>query len=593
MMYKTKHLLLFTIGPVKSFIQESRKAQDLFASSALLSHLCKDAILKAYTAFKNDSFELITPAIKKSVLENNTNPSIPNRFFASIETEEPTIISERLEKIKDDLITSFSVVSSNENSIELPKGAEEQLKNHLEIRWVITKYHGDTYKKEDFYCINKNLAAIKNYTPIYNIKELGRKCIVDGKHNVKFYRMKKTEQETTVLKKKLYQPKTDVKVIEHSQNNFLAIWQLQKGEGISAVTLKKRLYQTKPHQFPSTASIALSHSIHCLENHEDNNRKHAFIKFKDKVQDNGNREKYLDHSNDQLFYKDNIESIFLEESKTKEDIKKCITEHEAWSKNVALPTYYALLRFDGDNLGDWFTGDFRKKEISLKDYHTKLSQCLICFADMIKSQITAPKGSVIYAGGEDFMAMINIHYLKEVIDLIKDSFKDKVSDKMQEYINYEKPFTLSMGICIAHYKEPLQLILNKTSAMEKLAKDNGRDRFSIQVSKHSGGQISCSLKWETLAVIENIIDARNNKHISRAFILNIYNACETLAFSNEAKELLKIQTKVFVSRAMHPDKDNTQVRDKIIKDLQVLFETTTVNTVANALLITDFIQAHD
>ena len=74
----SKHFLLFSIGPVKSFIQESRKAQDLFASSALLSYLCKRAILKAYELFNNDDFELITPSISKDKLESAKNPSIPS-----------------------------------------------------------------------------------------------------------------------------------------------------------------------------------------------------------------------------------------------------------------------------------------------------------------------------------------------------------------------------------------------------------------------------------------------------------------------------------------------------------------------------------
>ena len=70
-----KYYLLFTIGPVKSFINESRKTQDLFAGSSLLSALSKTAIKKAEEVFQGNNFELITPQL--------VSGAIPNRFLAS------------------------------------------------------------------------------------------------------------------------------------------------------------------------------------------------------------------------------------------------------------------------------------------------------------------------------------------------------------------------------------------------------------------------------------------------------------------------------------------------------------------------------
>ncbi|MBK9556528.1 MAG: hypothetical protein IPO47_11995 [Bacteroidetes bacterium] len=47
-----------------------------------------------------------------------------------------------------------------------------------------------------------------------------------------------------------------------------------------------------------------------------------------------------------------------------------------------------------------------------------------------------------------------------------------------------KEFTISAGLLIAHYKEPLSDVVKQTLALEKRAKDAGRNKFAIQVLLH-------------------------------------------------------------------------------------------------------------
>ncbi len=598
----SKYLFLFTIGPVKSFIRESRKAQDLFASSALLSNLCKTAILSAYDKFSSYDFELITPTISKDSLKKSTFPSIPNRFLASVTGDADALVKIASE-IENFMKAEFAIIKLNNTKVlPLPNGAEEQLENHLDIRWAFTEYTTENYDLA-FSTINKRLAGIKNYNPLpqNKLNESGRKCIVDGKLNVKFYRETKDNEievnPKTKLYKKLFQPKDDVTIIEPDDEELLKIWQLQQGEGISAVTLKKRLYQNAPHQFPSTAVVSLMHVFETLKDD------HNFISYRDKVQGNNNEIKFLTHSNDQLFYKDNIAPIFKKENKTNAEIDACIKAHESWSKNLKIPmsTYYALIRFDGDQFGDWFSGILKKDDFSLKAYHLKLSQFLIQFADKMKVEIIAPKGRVIYAGGEDFMAMINLHYLQDSINLIRSQFKEMVSDKMQAYISSPKELTLSMGICIAHYLEPLQLVLDKTANMEKKAKNSGRNSFAIRISKHSGSQIETCLPWHTQYIadlflkIYKVLSQIKNRSTSPAFLLKIYNYCDELDFQNSAKEVISSKMKLFINNAIEL---KGKEKEKVFKSLndtlkQFLDTNLSIKDFANLLLIIDFIQRHD
>lgn len=584
----SKYLLLFTIGPVKSFIQESRKAQDLFASSALLSNLCKDAIIKANDVFKKNKFELITPNFDMN--SKDEFPSIPNRFLASITGKDLETFSTNTEKIKKELIEEFSIIKFGNDEIKLPTGAKEQLDEHLDIRWIIIPYTKETFSK-DFAKINKLLAGIKNYRPLHNTSELGRKCIVDGKRNVKFYRKIRDNEiklnKKTNLYSKLYQPEDAVTILEpNNDDTELKIWHLQKGEGISAVTLKKRLFQNEPHQFPSTVSISLLHVFEHLKDDEN------FISFEEKV--NGEN-KIFGHSNDQLFYFDNIKPLFEKENKTNE-IVTFQKEHRKWSEKLDLPmtTYYALIRFDGDNMGDWFSGVYKNDTLSFKEYQKKLSGFIIEFADKMKTEITEPLGRVIYAGGEDFMAMINLHNLHKSIELIRANFKNLISDKMQEFISVKKEFSLSMGISIAHYKEPLQLVLDKTAQMEKLAKNSGRNRFAIRVSKHSGGQLQTVLPWKdnNLDNIYKIVAAIAKKEISSAFLLKTYNYCDELNFDTEAKEIIKSKKKLYIDRAIEQG-DKTKVFEPINNSLDSFLEHSSIKDFAELLLIIDFIQRHE
>lgn len=594
---KTEYLFLFTIGPVKSFLRESRKTQDIFAGSELLSHLCNLAMETAKTQFKKDDFDIITPnitAVKEKL-------SIPNRFMAELKTDDPETMKEKAEAIRKAVKDEFEKIPGIENK-DLPDGAALQLKAHLEIHWLFEKFDSNHNYKKAFKTINNNLAAIKNYMPFTGHPETGRKCIVDGRRNVKFYRETEDNEiskfyDSEILKK-LYQKDSEVKILGPDCKKTLSIGQLQKGEGISAVTLRKRLHKNE-ESFPSTAKVALMHIFEEFEK-EGCKKKDAFKTFKENVQgnDNGKTPKWLDHSDDQLFFKENIERIFKNEGI--EDKKQdAIDAHLAWSENLKTPftSYYALIRFDGDKMGDWFSGEFIQDINKLKDFQKALSAAIIDFADTLQSEMEMKKywGKVVYAGGEDFMVFVNLHKLKDTVNCVRSLFDEKINNNadLKKMVEVDKKATLSMGICIAHYKEPLQIVLDKAAAAEKLAKDNNRNSFAITISKHSGGQINNAISfkndnsdlWENFhAIINGIVE----KKVSSAFLRNIYEYLETYRFSEEIKELLDSKIKLYVKRSKSPDAVSKDIED-LIEQLKSLHHGTIANF-AETLLVLDFLQ---
>ena len=77
-------MLMFTIGPVQSFIEAARKTEDLWMGSYILSYL----VAKAMDKIRGEDVELIYPAIRSQSSfdfwkqQSFITPSFPNLFLA-------------------------------------------------------------------------------------------------------------------------------------------------------------------------------------------------------------------------------------------------------------------------------------------------------------------------------------------------------------------------------------------------------------------------------------------------------------------------------------------------------------------------------
>jgi len=94
------------------------------------------------------------------------------------------------------------------------------------------------------------------------------------------------------------------------------------------------------------------------------------------------------------------------------------------------------------------------------------------------------------------------------------------------YLTMGKNATCSMGVIIAHHKEPLKIVIDKVFEMGKIAKENGKDGFAISLMKHSGEERIGRAKWriDNLSTIEifrklkNDMNSENEIYISDGFI---------------------------------------------------------------------------
>jgi CRISPR-associated protein Cmr2 len=252
-----------------------------------------------------------------------------------------------------------------------------------------------------------------------------------------------------------------------------------------------------------------------------------------------------------------------------------------------IETYYALLMMDGDEMGAWLSGGkdfasyrdcfhpmvrsgFDERAVQnrlLEEYgqqpravspnrHLAISAALNEFAlhavpDVLERDHS---GRVIYAGGDDVLAMLPVADLISAMQslgqaysgcdpasadldwrqarrarklVLKDGF-GLLGDRLYRLMG-EKA-TASCGAVIAHHQAPLTAVLRELREAEQRAKSEGRrDAWSLALIKRSGGTVHLTAKWgEPLAVLGALCDFLADPKVSRRAVYNTLEWIEDL-----------------------------------------------------------------
>ncbi len=486
----TSHLFLFTIGPVQSFIAQARKTRDLYAGSRILSEL----VHEAKRAFKEvfPSGEVIFPRLlEKGAL------SLPNRLVAEVTADESELRekAEQIQRAVEERWQAMAEQALKEAGVSTkPAGFDEQIKALPDIHWVFTPLSGSDYARA-YLRLERLGGAVKNIRPFAQMEETGRKCSIDGVNNALFCSWRSTPAYV----------KDPVRI-----RGF----RLSAGEALSAVSLTKRFYPLEGGSFPSTAEVALMHDEAQLTA-EEKQRLECFKKLfdREKVAEaciemltNGYKEKVKlinpreeEDWNDEFDYQMLFEENLNEKNIPNKTQRELLQDLLAPLKKRLQTRYYALVLFDGDQMGKWLSGENNQSRDDLKEFHRALSGALAEFTQAAEEHLNRENGNgrVIYAGGDDFLGFVNIHHLFGVMKHLRTEFDRVVNQSIAEYKKEGQHLTFSAGVVIAHYKTPLSEVLEKARKVEKAAKKEGdRNAFGIAVMKHSGEIQEAVYKWD-------------------------------------------------------------------------------------------------
>lgn len=584
----SNYLFLFTIGPVQSFIAQARKTQDLYAGSKLLSDLIGGAMSELRRL--DDKVEIIFPDPSLS--------SKPNRFIAVVNN--PERIGKELEIfIKSNFIETATKNSKKEfPDIDMVK-LTSHLENFLEIYWNAIPINGDSYTREEYARLEKELGEIKT-ARVFNQwgidSERYRKCSLCG------------ERDAIVINAQKHSNFYYSNFVKN-QNNY----KLEQGEGLCGVCINKRIIKIK-EGFPSTADIALLHTIHTLKNHAKDGLK--------TLQDYcALFNTHLENLDSQLFFEENLTDDYfikheINTNSSLDKIKSQLRKIDEFgkSKKINLQKYYAVLVFDGDSMGRWLSGDneFVKPDIDFKKFHSDLSKCLGEFANVCSKYLDTPKGKAVYAGGDDFLGFVNLSYLFEVMNYFYNQFEEKVNDPLKKYFIQEKKMSFSVGIAIAHYKIPLSEVISSARVMEEEAKgiDNNKNAFAVEVLKHSGERQSFKLKLEdgmgnsNFEIIHSLIQVLKSEELSNTFIHSIVKEFEKLLYKGkEAKKnsslnnLIETEINRLIERSYNLKENKKENVERLSKLVNGLYCNNSTNifdpdNFFSVLTISDFIRKH-
>jgi len=533
-MNQSNHLILFTLGPVQSFIAQARKTQDLYAGSRLLSDLIKVAIDQV------GETNLIFPA---------KGDAMPNRFLAYVSSEITDFqkFGEDVERCVRKEWNTKANKTLKDIKVVKPQGFDEQIVQHLEIYWIIDEL-ADSYT-ETLKRMEKQLAAIKNIRPFSQINyqknitgEKGRKCSLDGQRNALFVRERTNKDGSNSIPAYM----TGAHEIVNKPD-------LSEGEGLSAVSFVKRFLINNEGGFDSTADIALKYTLNQIGNKPQIKTYIALIQ----------------KANSQLYYEENVKEERLKKILREAGIKESSCEsykicsdeirQAVKNKGLSMQKYYAILTFDGDDMGKWLAGEFLEDNKKLEGFHKAFALQLGVFAKQAKLEVDKV-GRTVYAGGDDFLGFVNLHYLLPVLKNLRSIFREIVNDPLHQKFNLLKELSFSAGICVAHYKEPLSLVLDTARNAQDASKDSKvKNAFAISVIKGSGenhmGVLPFGSNDENLVFLEELVQKLIEGDFSNNFIKNIQREFERISQSLGKEDYENMFTAEF-QRLLHRSANN-------------------------------------
>jgi len=303
--------------------------------------------------------------------------------------------------------------------------------------------------------------------------------------------------------------------------------------------------------------------------------------------------------------------------------------------------YYALIMADGDNMGAWISGHDPRYGVAFGDtWHPQLRSAFSDKGDMawfspflghtrppsparhgaISSALNSFsldlcgvvveelfKGKLIYAGGDDLLAMVSIDDLLACMLVLRlvysgqgigrgkvlgSSFRElgisnaATIEAERGYVLLNRRLhrvmtpraTASFGAVVAHHTAPLSAVLRELRAAEKRAKETGKDSFSLSLMKRAGGWTVLTLPWripsqggdhsektpmETLVALRNLL---GHPAMSRraGYIIQQWAAAlpgpEMLGGEERFRSLLRFNVEFQLSR-QYAERDKTQCRD--------------------------------
>ncbi len=186
------------------------------------------------------------------------------------------------------------------------------------------------------------------------------------------------------------------------------------------------------------------------------------------------------------------------------------------------PSYFAVLKMDGDDIGSWLRGE---RSPPLKEVmhpgivtwfqgiggtaveaalaarrpvgpalHASISEMLGAFAARIAPEIVRQHdGTVIYSGGDDLLALLPSARAVACAQALRQAFRSGADGTA--WCGMGTRATVSAGIAYVHHMEDLRLALRAAREAEARAKAEGKDALHLYFMRRSGENAGATVDW--------------------------------------------------------------------------------------------------
>ncbi|MBU3127895.1 Cas10/Cmr2 second palm domain-containing protein [Clostridium tagluense] len=589
------YLLGITIGPVQTYIEESRKLSDLCNSSRIISDIMIK--IKEYIEDLSERSEIIYPNHNRDEFEKQTGDFsnymvVEIKDIIDMKNIQEKIYGENEREFKEifHLFWGIQEIGKDGYLIAYKKLVEliNSIKNTYEFEQIIQEGN-----KKCSICGKRDIANIshckRKQFKLIEDEDLCSVCLLKRKSVGASSKTKFKSIYEVAIKKWVKSCGADLRGITEDLSEIFQenAKYYNKNEISNSIKTLEEITKYLDETFKEKASIynefTMSNITKLLEGNNDIN---ALKKSKDiktlKIL------KKLKKINQELKDKNEDENE-LELDKL---IKKLKTIEETMKniyKKRENPNYeYCFIQFDIDNLGRWMSGEYLEDKEKLKDYQISISNMLVEFGEELRKALNNNDCDIIYSGGDDFLAALPNEEIRRVIETIDNVFEREVQSKMQKHENIDKNMTYSTSITIAQCKDPMNYAIRKS----RLELENVKNRFKrngipkngvvLNYIINNGKEITSYLKKDQFNTLMKLVEKFKimKSDISFAYINNFEKEFLKFNYQNITFEDLRylcVIVKYELKRLMN--------RSKIVKDENV--KTEELNIYINEII--DFI----
>jgi CRISPR-associated protein Cmr2 len=588
--------LIFSIGPVQSFIAQARRAQDLYAGSRFLSRLMSAAL----DVIEGAQGEVLYP------LRPSRDVSLPNKVVALLPEPHADAIAREAEQVVRD--TWRQMADDAGRALERYESVDgfwaalwdEHIRQLPEVYWNVYPIPAGQDLSPDYRTISttaqRGFEARKRLRGFGQVKERESKCTMCG------------------LRAALHRRGEGARDYWKSVANrpWVTGAQLRPDgrERLCAVCATKRFGGLVEAAFPSVSHVATAgfkarllkdmasdrFSPELLELFGALARHHSVLKqlglrqvrqdlFPHLYQDllpgvnpmwQTEAKGLLSYDGDVLFpetftprrLRDSYgqEITPAKAAEGREATAALLRAAKAAGITLHSP-YYAILMLDGDRMGKQLAA------VQAKERHKEISQALARFADEVVSHIVEREhpGQAVYAGGDDVLALVPVEHALPAAAALSRAYNRAMQGFLPE------PH-VSAGIAIAHHLYPLEAALTAARSAEGAAKDTyDHNALAAHFLKRSGERVQVGAGWsledgtDTIDLLETVGGHFASRRLSMGFAHALLSEARTLAMlpsdarRAELRRLLIRQA----GQGLSPEKKRQQAQE-LAPDLEAL-----------------------